>query len=115
MTTTDELTTPTTVAAEPTQQAIPLRVAALREAAGIINGDRNKQYGAPEDNFERTAKIWSVILGIEISNEDVAMMMVGLKVARYASKSGYQPDTWVDIAGYAGCGYEVGAVEKKTN
>ena len=93
----------------------PLRVAALREAAGIINGDRNKQYGAPEDNFERTAKIWSIILGIPISNEDVAMMMVGLKVARYASKSGYQPDTWVDIAGYAGCGYEVGAKEANSN
>lgn len=91
----------------------PLRVEALREAAKIISSDRNKQYGAPEDNFERTAKIWSVILGVPISNEDVAMMMVGLKVARYASKSGYQPDTWIDIAGYAGCGYEVGALENK--
>jgi len=91
----------------------PPRVEALREAAKIISGDRNKQYGSPEDNFERTAKIWSVILGIEISNEDVAMMMVGLKVARYASKSGFQPDTWVDIAGYAGCGYEVGYLQDK--
>lgn len=91
----------------------PLRVEALREAAKIISSDRNKQYGAPEDNFERTAKIWSVILGVPISNEDVAMMMIGLKVARYASKSGYQPDTWIDIAGYAGCGYEVGALENK--
>jgi hypothetical protein len=91
----------------------PLRVEALREAAKIISSDRNKQYGPPEDNFDRTAKIWSVILGIPISNEDVAMMMVGLKVARYASKSGYQPDTWIDIAGYAGCGYEVGALENK--
>ena len=88
----------------------PLRVEALREAAKIISSDRNKQYGPPEDNFDRTAKIWSVILGIPISNEDVAMMMVGLKVARYASKSGYQPDTWIDIAGYAGCGYEVGKI-----
>lgn len=92
-------------------QQNPPRVEALREAARIISGDRNKQYGSPEDNFERTAKIWSVILGIEISNEDVAMMMVGLKVARYASKSGFQGDTWIDIAGYAGCGYEVGYVE----
>lgn len=110
MTTSNEPNVPTT----PVQE-IPLRVSALREAAGIINGDRNKQYGAPEDNFERTAKIWSVILGIDISNEDVAMMMVGLKVARYASKSGYQPDTWVDIAGYAGCGYEVGAKQVNPN
>lgn len=87
------------------------RVEALREAAKIISGERNKQYGDPEDNFERTAKIWSVILGIHISNEDVAMMMIGLKVARYASKSGFQEDTWIDIAGYAGCGYEVGYLD----
>lgn len=97
----------------PQTQETPIRVEALREAAKIISGDRNKQYGAPEDNFERTAQIWSVILGVPISNEDVAMMMVGLKVARYASKSGYQPDTWVDIAGYAGCGYEVGLIESQ--
>lgn len=96
-----------------TNEPTTLRVEALREAAKIISGERNKQYGNPEDNFERTAKIWSVILGIEITNEDVAMMMVGLKVARYASKSGFQPDTWVDIAGYAACGYEVGNLENK--
>jgi len=97
----------------PSPEQQPLRVEALREAARIISSDRNKQYGAPENNFERTAQIWSVILGVPISNEDVAMMMVGLKMARYASKSGYQPDTWIDIAGYAGCGYEVGALENK--
>jgi hypothetical protein len=40
--------------------------------------------------------------------------MVGVKMARYSNGSGFQADTWVDIAGYAGCGYEVGklAVEK---
>ena len=96
-----------------TNEPSTLRVEALREAARIISGERNKQYGNPENNFERTAKIWSVILGIQISNEDVAMMMIGLKVARYASKSGFQPDTWVDIAGYAACGYEVGSLESK--
>lgn len=97
------------------QQDTPLRVEALREAAKIISVDRNKQYGGPEENFGRTAQIWSVILGIPISKEDVAMMMVGLKVARYANKGGFQPDTWVDIAGYAGCGYEVGKSEFDKN
>jgi hypothetical protein len=87
------------------------RVEALRNAASIIAGDRDAQYGGPEENFERIGKIWSAILGISITREDVAMMMVGLKVARYASKSGFQPDTWIDIAGYAGCGYEVGLLE----
>ena len=95
---------------EQEQKVFP-RVAALREAAGLISGDRDKQYGGPEENFTRIAKIWSVILGLEVLAEDVAMMMIGLKVARYAARSGFQPDTWVDIAGYAGCGYEVGSVE----
>ena len=89
------------------------RVEALRNAASIITGDRDAQYGGPEENFERIGKIWSVILGVTITREDVAMMMIGLKVARYASKSGFQPDTWVDIAGYAACGYEVGSLESK--
>jgi hypothetical protein len=83
----------------------------LDEAARIIAGQRDKQYGGPEDNFLRIARIWSVILGVNVTREDVAMMMVGLKVARYASKSGFQSDTWTDIAGYAGCGYEVGLLE----
>jgi hypothetical protein len=80
----------------------------LEEASDIVSGQRDEQYGRPEDNFGRIAKIWSVILGIDISTEDVAMLMVGLKVARFANKSGFQGDTWVDIAGYAACGYEVG-------
>jgi hypothetical protein len=102
---------------ETEEQVVQYRVEALREAAKIITGDRDAQYGRPEENFGRIAKVWSMILGVEISNEDVAMMMVGLKVARYANKSGFQGDTWIDIAGYAGCGYEVGMLdaEKKAN
>ena len=89
-------------------QEIKPRVEALREAARIIAGERDVQYGGPEENFERIAKVWSVITNYNFTREDVAMMMVGLKVARYASKSGFQADTWIDVAGYAGCGYEVG-------
>jgi hypothetical protein len=94
-------------AQQPTSPVAP-RVEALREAAKIIAGDRDAQYGGPEDNFTRIAKIWSVLFGRDFTTEDVAMAMVGLKMARYASNSGFQPDTWIDIAGYAGCGYEVG-------
>lgn len=83
----------------------------LVDTAKIISGQRDKQYGGPEDNFSRIAKMWSVIFGVEVTNEDVAMAMVAVKVARYASKSGFQPDTWTDIAGYAACGYEVGKIE----
>lgn len=95
------------------EQSTPPRVEALREAARIISGERNLEYGGPEENFTRTAQIWSVIMGVEFTAEDVAMCMVGLKVARYANRGGFQPDTWIDIAGYAGCGYEVGSVDSK--
>lgn len=87
----------------------------LNEAARIISGDRDKQYGGPEDNFGRIAKIWSIIFGIDVTPEDVAMAMVAVKVARYASKSGFQPDTWIDVAGYAGCGYEVGKIQTSSD
>lgn len=93
----------------------PPRIEALREAARIVSTERNMNYGDPEDNFDRTRKIWSVILGIDISNEDVAMMMIGLKMARYVNKGDFQPDTWIDIAGYAGCGYEVGLKNSEKN
>jgi hypothetical protein len=83
------------------------RIEALREAARIVAGDRDVQYGAPEDNLGRIAKIWSVIFGIEISAQDVAMAMIGLKMARFVNKGEFQPDTWIDIAGYAGIGFEV--------
>jgi hypothetical protein len=106
------MTDPTTSSEAPKVDT-PYRVEALREAARIISGERNVQYGGPEENFTRTAKIWSVILGTEITNEQVAMMMVGLKVARFANNSGFQPDTWIDIAGYAGCGYEVGKIDSE--
>lgn len=86
----------------------PVRVQALKEAARITNGQRDMQYGGPEDNFERIAKIWSVIFAREFTTEDVAMAMVGMKLARFASNAGFQPDTWIDIAGYAACGFEVG-------
>ena len=80
----------------------------LAQAGAIISGERDTQYGGPEENFSRIAKIWSVLFGREFTTEDVAMAMVAVKVARYASNSGFQPDTWIDIAGYAACGYEVG-------
>lgn len=91
------------------------RIEALREAARIIAGDRDTQYGAPEDNLGRIAKIWSVIFAIEVTPQDVAMAMVGLKMARYVNKGEFQPDTWIDIAGYAGIGFEVGQLGEEKN
>lgn len=84
------------------------RIQVLDDAKTIIMGQRDQQYGGPEDNFNRIAAIWSVLFGRKFTAEDVAMAMVGVKLARYASNSGFQPDTWTDIVGYGACGYEVG-------
>lgn len=93
----------------PEESTVELRVQALREAASIISNDRNKSYGGPEENFDRIARLWSMLFGIPFSNEDVSMAMIAVKMARYINRdSGFQRDTWIDIAGYAGCGYEVG-------
>lgn len=67
-------------------------------AASLVSGDRQAQYGHPLDNFARAAKIWEVILGCEVSPEQVSLCMVGMKIAREAHRT--KPDTVVDGIGY---------------
>lgn len=80
----------------------------LEEAGKAVLTDRENTYGAPEDNFRSISHLWSVYLGIGISPENVANMMILLKIARTASGK-YNPDNYVDIAGYAACAAEIGA------
>jgi len=68
--------------------------------------ERPDSYGAPEDSFDKIASMWGGYLGVEITADDVANMMVLLKVARNAEGE-YHEDNWVDIAGYAECGARV--------
>lgn len=74
----------------------------LEEAQRLIHGDRNKNYGHPRENFADTAALFSGYLGKEISDIDVANLMILLKVARVKG-TGYHRDSFTDIAGYAGC------------
>jgi hypothetical protein len=74
----------------------------LQEAHELIHGERQGDYGPPKENFQRIASIWSVVLGIEVSVDQVAACMVGLKLARLAHTADHS-DSWKDIAGYVGC------------
>jgi len=70
-----------------------------QEATRIVTTDRGPQYGHPTKNFEDIANLWSAYKQVPFSTQDVAAMMILLKIAR--AKNGYRRDHLVDIAGYA--------------
>jgi hypothetical protein len=74
----------------------------LEEAQSIINGARQEAYGTPLESFTWIGKLWSALLGIEVSPEIVALCLIQLKVSRAVNTPGHR-DSWLDIAGYAGC------------
>lgn len=85
------------------------RASALDEARQLITGDRNNAYGPPTQDFTRTAEMASAfgfrIHELPLEGHHVAIFMMLLKVSRLAWTPGKR-DSWVDAAGYAGCGYE---------
>lgn len=86
----------------------------LHAAEKCVCGQRETDYGTPEDNFETIAGLWETYLsracvdeagGVYINATDVAAMMALLKIARIAAGGG-KADSWIDLAGYAACGAE---------
>lgn len=89
----------------------------LDQAATAVTKDRNDSYGEPEDVFCCIAQMWSSYLSKQglltdvLDSVDVAAMMVLLKVARINPEEPH-PDNWIDIAGYAACGGELGTTDE---
>ena len=77
----------------------------LERAKVCVCGERETDYGPPENNFQRIADLWSAYTGYIFTSVDVAMMMALLKIARVAA--GGTDDSFVDLAGYAACGAEI--------
>ena len=87
----------------------------LNTAVDIVCGQREQEYGPPDDNFTTIAALWSDYLGYSALNaKDVAIMMILFKVGRLSTGAG-SADTWVDIAGYAACGGEIATKEDTAN
>lgn len=78
----------------------------LEAAMRCVCGERQDQYGTPEDNFGTIANLWTAYLGYPVSAVDVAMMMSLLKIARIKTGTATE-DSFVDLAGYAACGAEI--------
>lgn len=82
------------------------RAEILHEAESCICGQREQDYGSPEDNFSTIAVMWTAYTGTVITALDVAMMMCLLKIARIKNGGG-TGDSFVDLCGYAACGGEI--------
>jgi hypothetical protein len=80
----------------------------LLTAERLVNGDRNAQYGDPRQDFQRTATMWAAYLGVDVQPHDVAALMALLKLSRIRW-SPQKQDSWVDLAGYAACGWDCAA------
>jgi hypothetical protein len=80
----------------------PIAQLAHEEAANLVHGDRQDDYGHPLDNFSGTAGIWNGLLHKKLSHpitaEDVALCMVGIKLSRETHVS--KRDNIVDSHGY---------------
>lgn len=87
------------------------RAGLLDQAKEIITNDRQNTHGQPEDSFRRIADLWSGYLTVGVREEDVAVMMALVKVARIMENPRHA-DNWIDGAGYFACGGEV-ALRKK--
>lgn len=85
----------------------------LHAAEKCVCGQREQDYGTPEDNFKTIAELWEAYLNkactrgvnVRVEAKDVAVMMALLKIARIAAGGG-KADSWIDLAGYAACGAE---------
>ena len=82
----------------------------LSEAERCVCGQREQDYGTPEDNFGRIAEFWTTYMGVEFGTVDVAIMMALLKIARISENLQHM-DSWVDGCGYFACGGEIAGKE----
>ena len=97
------------------------RAAVLEKARACVCGEREEDYGSPEDSFGCIAELWEAYLRAACIAPDAvvrvtptasgAMMMALLKIARIGTSCvGGTADSFVDLAGYAACGAECAEV-----
>jgi hypothetical protein len=104
------------------------REAILNLATKAVTKERNNSYGPPTQDFRRAAEMLTSMGFFWCDNSDeaggglchdiqphhIAMIQVIIKLSRATWSPGHM-DHWVDIAGYAACGWECVENEDITN
>lgn len=82
------------------------RTEILKTAQEYITKDRTATHGEAENNFNLIAELWSCYLNVPITEDDVAALMIMLKLARIKGNPAHI-DHWLDICGYSAIGGEL--------
>jgi Domain of unknown function (DUF6378) len=90
----------------------------LETSLSLVTGDRAQQHGNAYDQHSTAAALWSMYLHARglladdalLKAHDVAQLMLLLKVSRDAIGS-FNPDTFIDQAGYAALSYAIKKME----
>jgi len=77
----------------------PISETILEEANRLVYGDRETSYGHPADDFNRTALMWTAILGTLVTAKQAALCMCAVKISREVNSP--KRDNLTDLAGYA--------------
>jgi uncharacterized protein (DUF1015 family) len=71
----------------------------LTEAESIVNGDRNVQYGDPNEAFKEYSNILEATFGIKLTPAEICKVQIAIKLGRLKYK--HKRDSVVDLCGYA--------------
>ena len=85
----------------------------LKKARDLVTGDRNETHGDAFQNHAEIAEFWNIYLDkklqpmASITAEDVALMMVLLKISRNTQGKKNNLDNFIDMCGYAAIAGEI--------
>lgn len=77
----------------------PIDPTLAADAVQAVTGPRQRDYAHPKINFQRIANLWSIILDVDITPEQVALCMIQVKIAREMNR--HTRDNIVDLIGYS--------------
>ena len=85
----------------------------LKKAKDLITGDRNETHGDAFQNHAEIAEFWNIYLDkklqpmASITAEDVALMMILMKISRNTQGKKNNIDNFIDMCGYAAIAGEI--------